>query len=102
MQVTMAKTEREEDQLCDFCSSQERPFKLFACNDHETNDEIAISTGGWLACPICAKLVEAHDTEALLQRSIETLHDPSIPEWFSRQSLRAIHQKFFQNMQSEN
>ena len=101
-QVTLAKSEREEDALCDFCSGQERPFKTFQCADHVIADINTISTGGWAACPPCAKMIEAHDRDALLQRSLEAFADASIPEWFQRKMLKEIHDDFFLRMQSDN
>jgi hypothetical protein len=100
-QVTMAESEAEQDQLCDFCSSKDRPFRVFNCNDFLVGHGIT-SLAAWLACPICTILIEHRDKEALLRRSENTLNDPSIPRWFSLQTLRTIHNKFFQNLISDN
>jgi hypothetical protein len=101
-QVTMAASEAPEDYLCDFCSSQERPFKRFMCNDFEAEDGIN-SLGAWLACPTCTDMIDARDQESLLARSSTLLiEDPNVPHWFYVQQLRSLHAKFFRNLISDS
>jgi hypothetical protein len=100
-QITMAASEAPEDQLCDFCSGQERPFKRFMCNDFQARAGIN-SLGAWLACPICAVLIDNRDKETLLRRSMHAFEDPNVPRWFAEQSLKAIHRKFFKNLISDS
>ncbi len=97
IQVTMAKSEAMEDQLCDFCSSQERPFKTFKCRDFAAEEGV-MSTGAWLACPDCAQIIDKRDRESLLQRALTKFKDSSIPRWYAEQTFRSIHAKFFQNL----
>jgi len=66
-QVTLARSEKPEDELCDFCSGMERPFTEYKCKDFDSGVGI-ISRNGWNACPKCSALIESDDQEGLLDR----------------------------------
>lgn len=69
MQATLAKSERPEDEICDFCSSEQRPFKVYNCKDFEMPDG-SHSLGGWNACPKCADYIDNNDKKGLTDRVI--------------------------------
>lgn len=56
--------------ICDFCSSQEHPFRHFDAEDVEV-DPGNVSEGGWMACKPCETLIEANDFVGLRTRIIE-------------------------------
>lgn len=66
-QVTLAISEKPEDELCDFCSGHERPYKEYKCKDLDAGDGLT-SLGDWNACPKCTALIEADDRDGLLDR----------------------------------
>ncbi len=65
--------------ICDFCSSPE-VFQIYMAEDftaveltaEDGNPVYLNSTGGWAACCQCAKLVEAAEWDALLERYFQT------------------------------
>lgn len=70
-EVTLAFTEKKEDELCDFCSSLKPPYKEYPCRDFQHPlSPLHWSRGEWNACDKCAALVDAGDREGLLQRSL--------------------------------
>jgi hypothetical protein len=57
---------------CDFCFGP-GPFTVFDVPDFEQavpGAERHVSRGGWLACPDCAELVEARDSDGLVERVV--------------------------------
>jgi hypothetical protein len=97
LSATLAKSELPEDELCDFCSGQDRPFKIYRCNDFDVEARL-ISRGAWNACPNCSAFIDRDDREGLLHRSINQLHNVNIPLEFAEQSIGRIHKLFFQNL----
>src|SRR5580765_4343476 len=66
-QITLARSEKPEDVLCDFCSGKTRPFKEYKCKDFDSGAGL-MSLGDWNACPKCAELIDADDRDGLLDR----------------------------------
>ena len=95
-QATLAESERLEDELCDFCSGQRRPYRVYKCKDfaYETMPQLN-STGDWNACPECAALIDANDREGLVQRCSLILDMDGMPG--SIDGLRKLHEQFFNN-----
>jgi len=105
-QATLAKSEKPEDVICDFCSSAEKPQTAFECRDFPMGEDPLgrqhVSTGGFNACPTCAKYVESGNREALLNRSVENfMREVNGSGFMSRSDARAgikvIHDLFFRN-----
>lgn len=90
--------------VCDFCSSPDvvwsypaRDFGL-ATAHADTGEvvpgiSIIASGGAWAACECCAKLIEADDRGALMERALTTLGLPPIPAM--QIGMREIHDAFF-------
>jgi len=93
-QITMAESEKPEDELCDFCSNIRKPFKVYPCKDFETLPGV-ISRGEWNACSKCAELIDADDREGLLDRCQLMMNFEGIPG--TREGLRVLHDLFFKN-----
>jgi len=66
-QASMARSEKPEDELCDFCSGQQRPYKEYKCKDFHAGEGVG-SLGSWNACPKCTALIDVDDREGLLDR----------------------------------
>jgi hypothetical protein len=93
-QGTMAKSERPEDMLCDFCSEVHVQFKVYNCKDFDAGLGI-MSRGKWNACLKCAELIDANDREGLALRSTIMLADESKHDCMD--TMRELHAKFFAN-----
>lgn len=94
-QATLAASERLEDELCDFCSQNNPPYKVYPCKDfpHPLSPD-HWSRGGWNACKECAELVDAEDVTRLAQRCVRIIGINS-GEGFV--NLVAFHVAFFNN-----
>lgn len=94
-QGTMAKSERPEDRLCDFCSEPNVQLKAYHCKDFDAGNGV-MSRGHWAACAKCAELIDANDRDALSLRSVIMLADSSSKDDYTA-LLRELHAKFFAN-----
>jgi hypothetical protein len=72
--------------VCDFCSS-EKITKDYDCPDYTvpvTNDQGQTmelgSTGKWVACAICAELIDRGDRTELMGRALQTIYARH-PDW---------------------
>ena len=88
--------------VCDFCSHRQvvcrypaRDFEVFAIRmGHIITDSI----GDWAACAECRRLIEAGDSEALLNRSVRMFVERFGSAWPELvDELRRAHQGFFQH-----
>lgn len=96
-QATLAKSERLEDELCDFCSGQDKPFKVYKCRDFAYVSMPQLnSTGEWNACPKCAEYIDANNRGALLARSLREL-DPYNHDMTVAVNVKILHDQFFNN-----
>jgi hypothetical protein len=90
------------ESVCDFCGDREvvccypaRNFIVWAIPT-ATGRLISESVGDWAACAECRRMIEAGDSEALLNRSVRTFVEifghagPDLVE-----DLRRVHQGFF-------
>jgi hypothetical protein len=66
---------------CDFCSSPAvevvypaESSRMFIFDGQDLKG-IGDSIGGWVACAVCARLIDAKDREGLAKRSAETMPD---------------------------
>jgi hypothetical protein len=91
MQATFAKSEKPEDEICDFCMGP-GPFKVYLCKEFEIGPYNLLPE--WNACPACAKLIDAEDRAGLLMRSwtLQHGHPDYIP------GIKMIQSKFFENL----
>jgi hypothetical protein len=97
-QVTLAFTEKPEDELCDFCSMLKPPYKEYPCKDFEIPRVWTISRNGWNACLKCAELIDANDREGLASRSALMLSfNMGDPPDEIYQEMRELHDLFFAN-----
>jgi hypothetical protein len=89
-QVTMALSEKPEDELCDFCSALKPPYKIYDCPDFpHPMAPMQWSRGAWNACTGCAPYIDADDQEGLFERSgLKGMH-------FAGDLLRAFQGEFF-------
>lgn len=60
-------------EVCDFCLSTEIAFEYDDAEPVtiESGGRVNVSVDGWAACARCHDLIEAEDTEGLLQRAVE-------------------------------
>ena len=79
--------------VCDFCSAP-GAITLFDIPDFELPDDIGTSVAGWMACDICAELIQKNNRKGLFDRTIEALAFPK----FSRTMLAEMHSRFWRGM----
>ncbi len=97
--------------ICDFCSSPEVLWR-YPARDFTIREPAELqallgrleSVAEWLACAVCARLIEAGDRDALARRALETPaalgilsltdEDPSIRADILRRA-RQMHDQFF-------
>ncbi len=98
-QVTLAFSEKPEDELCDFCSMLNPPYKVYPCKDFEIPGMETNSLGEWNACLKCAELIDADDREGLADRSSMMLafNIGEDPTGEIRKDMRVLHDLFFAN-----
>lgn len=101
-EVTLAFTEKPEDELCDFCSALKPPYKVYPCKDFpHPLSPMHWSRGEWNACTKCAELVDADKREELLNRCL-LMH--SMEHGLSDEAeimTRAFHNAFFANRKNK-
>lgn len=98
-EVTMAFSEKLQDELCDFCAALNPPYKVYPCKDFaHPMSPMHWSRGEWNACSKCAALVDADDREGLLERCM-LMHSMEFGEPDPTKSImtRAFHNAFFAN-----
>lgn len=68
-EVTLAFSEKPQDELCDFCSALKPPYKVYDCPDfpHPLAPR-QWSRGSWNACSGCSPYIDADDREGLFER----------------------------------
>lgn len=95
-QATMAESEKLEDELCDFCSRKNPPFKIYPCRDFCHPDAPQLwSRGEWNACHTCADLIDANDRQGLSERCALMLAFNDGDYRF--EPMRSFHEAFFKN-----
>jgi hypothetical protein len=72
-QVTLAKSELPEDEICDFCCGSDRPLAIFIARPFKLGhgDFICNFSPEWDACPTCTKFIETGDWAGLLDNSMK-------------------------------
>jgi hypothetical protein len=102
-QATLAKSERPEDMICDFCSEHTEPFTEYPCGDFslgQVESTNMMSRGGFAACPTCARLINTNDRAALLDRSVKSFiahQGKELPEAMVKMIIGETHKLFFEN-----
>jgi hypothetical protein len=82
---------------CDFChAANPFPSVTFACQSFLVPDLPTASSGSWLACEPCAKLIQEDRWHELAQRAVDSLDFEIEPDAFPfvYKHMRDFHQQF--------
>lgn len=99
----------ENGPVCDFCSSEDvawiYPTERTIAYLVQVGDRLNIgeSLPGFIACPLCAELIEQEDRAGLAKRSLDAIpsEDKDIGEKLARELIAGIHLSFWKHRAGE-
>jgi hypothetical protein len=101
-ELTLARSEKPEHELCDFCALFNPPYKVYPCKDFpHPFDPKCWSRGSWNACHSCAAFIDADDRKGLVERCAMLLEFEFGPI-HRKQELEAFQEGFFNNRKESN
>ena len=92
-QATLAKSEKPEDEICDFCCSHEHPMKVYHCKQFQIDNMVFLPE--WDACEECAFYINAGNRKGLLSRS---LFENGVLDADTALAVKMVQDKFFDNL----
>ena len=90
-QITFAKTEKPEDEICDFCLKNDPPFKVYMAKQFTIFP--FVFEPEWDACSECSKFIDANDPAGLLKHSTDRVPPNDL------QNVKMVQDKFFENLE---